>query len=548
MLPQSAPLQREELLFSGLSRLAQLNALAETRGALARLTGGRNYCVSADLPCHLAGIVRLAGPSLSVTDADTLIERHTLFPFYRRFMPEARWPRIREIALSHEASRLKGSMGILAHGIRATPILRYCPVCLRAGPRELGGLAWIRGHHLPGVMACPHHGCLLVATLSQADQGHRARLWLPPLYPIADTIVASPAQCVLSRISLDALHYEGPHIDSCHMGAAYEAEVRRRDWTRPKGLLDFRPLEHALRSQLGSYLNRHIAGRFGLRANGALPWLRDLIWPRARFCSPLAHVMLIQILFGSFDRFLEACQASNPTAQPSEPVIPEPSRFEMAATAIVNTSLSCRQVAASWNVSIGWVVKQRRAARLPIRERRKTLDEQRVNATLRLLRDGLPVAVVAQQCKLSVSSVYRIQAIDPSLLGTRADRALQSQREVRRSEWSGVVSTNPALGTKELRRLAAACYAWLYRCDRQWLVEHCPQRRPARATQRVNWEQRDAALAQQLAAFEPTCEPASHRLRSPVGAVALVYPVSSMTRHADKLPKLTEVARSRATD
>lgn len=549
MLPQPAPLQHEELLFSGLTRLAQLNTLAETRGALARLAGGLNYCVSADLPCHLAAIVRLAGQALSVIDADVIIERHTLFPYYRYFLPQERWPRIRAIALSHEAGRLKGALGILAHGVRAAPILRYCPICLRTMRAKLGVAGWTRGHHLPGVSACAQHGCLLIPTMSQSQVGHRARLWLPPKSSASDATRAARTQSVLARISLEILQYDGATMESHRAAAVYEVEMRRRGWTRGRGRLDFAPLEVALRSELGPAMDWKISGRFGMADDGAMPWLRDLLRPRVRSCAPLAHVMLMQILFGAFDDFLQAYQAPN-CARQTQPADPpqatpaSPSRFALAAAAVKDASQSCREVAAANGVSVGWVVQQRRKALIPIRERRKTLDDTVISAARRLLGDGLPIAVVARRCNMSASSVYRVLSTDLALVATRDSQSCQRHREARRARWSRLVNSHPSLGTKALRGLASACYAWLYRCDRQWLIEHSPQRKPCRPSGRVDWEKRDMELAERLTAAAPAFAAASKRPRSPAGAISLVYPQSSMLKHADNLPKLSEAARS----
>lgn len=548
MLPQPAPLQHEELLFSGLTRLAQLNTLAETRGALARLAGGRNYSVSADLPCHLAAIVRLVGQSLSVVDADVLIERHTLFPYYRYFLPQERWPRIRAIALSHDAGRLKGALGILAHGVRATPVLRYCPICLRTTRAKLGIAGWIRGHHLPGVSACAQHSCSLIPTMSQSQLGHRARLWLPPQSSRNESTRASRTQNVFARISLDVLHYEGATMEPHRAAEVYEEEMRRRGWTRGSGRLDIAPLEQALRFELGRAMDWQIARRFGLAVDGAMPWLRDLLRPRARSCAPLAHVMLIQILFGNFDSFLQA-YGEQPMQPPGPNLAPTdaPSRFDLAAAAVNDAALSCREVAATHGVSVTWVVQQRRRARIPISERRKNLDDTKIAAAKRLLGDGLSIAAVAQRCKLSVSSVYRILSTNPALVAGRDSQSFQRNRDARRSRWSRLVKSHPSLGTTALRRLASACYAWLYRCDRQWLLEHCPQRRPRQPTRRIDWEKRDAELAEQVIAAAPAFAATSKRARSPAGAVSLVYPLSSMVRHASNLPKLSEAAQSVAT-
>lgn len=64
-----------------------------------------------------------------------------------------------------------------------------------------------------------------------------------------------------------------------------------------------------------------------------------------------------------------------------------------------------------------------------------------------------------------------------------------------RKKWRGIQKSNPEASITTCRKLAPACYAWLYRNDRAWLMAHRPadnpearQRRPVR-----NWPHIDEA-------------------------------------------------------
>jgi len=70
----------------------------------------------------------------------------------------------------------------------------------------------------------------------------------------------------------------------------------------------------------------------------------------------------------------------------------------------------------------------------------------------------------------------------------------------RQTEWLDLQSENHMLSTTDLRNLAPACYAYLYRNCREWFKTHCPIkvcRVPP--IQRVNWQTRDLELSQQVA-------------------------------------------------
>jgi len=561
VLPSSITLLENELLFSGLTRLARVNGLMDTRDALLRLTGGRNYAVSADLPSHLRAIVERVGRSISVEDVDVLIEGHTLYPYYRLFMPAERWLRVRDIALSHEGGRLKAAMGVLAHGIGASPVLRYCPVCLRAMRANAGTSFWHRFHHLPGVVACPLHGCRLVPLLSQAQLGHRARLWPPPQQGSARAASAHEAQLRFALISRDALCYRGDPLGAVPIRDAYAAAIASRGWTYRNGRVHIGALISALRCVWANAAHGQAADRFRLEGDGPMPWILDVLSPRPRSHSPLSHLLLVHLLFDDFDHFVKACHvqrhhppdralrtANLATAFSARDFKGEPpDRFARARSMITQTSRSCREIAACCGVSVGWVVTQRRIEGIPIRERRKILDNRRLETIKALLGQGLPVAVIARRCRLSASSIYRALSADPALVANRQDQRLEQVRERCRAQWANAASVATTEGINALRRAAPACYAWLYRNDRAWLLAHQPAR-PLRQSspQRVDWERRDAELAQQVTDLEPGSVEAMQRLLTPAGTASLVYPSSSLRRHADKLPQFAAAVRRRA--
>lgn len=101
----------------------------------------------------------LAYLQMSMSIAE-LIEKHTMFPYYGRFLPRER----RQQALSmliqmderyHNLIYVTKSKSITRH-------LRYCPACAADDRRKYGEAYWHRSHQLFGVNICPVHGCELM--------------------------------------------------------------------------------------------------------------------------------------------------------------------------------------------------------------------------------------------------------------------------------------------------------------------------------------------------------------------------------------------------
>ncbi|QZN76180.1 TnsD family Tn7-like transposition protein [Paenibacillus sp. DR312] len=74
----------------------------------------------------------------------------------------------------------------------------------------------------------------------------------------------------------------------------------------------------------------------------------------------------------------------------------------------------------------------------------------------------------------------------------------QAKRE-RREAWLRMRSQHPGLGRLELRKLNPKVYAWLYLYDREFLMNHMPEKLPPKAgATRHDWEKRDMEILEEV--------------------------------------------------
>lgn len=101
----------------------------------------------------------LARLQMSMSMAE-LIEKHTMFPYYGRFLRREKRQQALEMLLKmderyHNLIYVTKSKSITRH-------LRYCPICAADDRRKYGETYWHRSHQLFGVNICPIHGCKLM--------------------------------------------------------------------------------------------------------------------------------------------------------------------------------------------------------------------------------------------------------------------------------------------------------------------------------------------------------------------------------------------------
>ena len=92
---------------------------------------------------------------------EELIEKHTMFPYYTRFLPMER----RKQAFGALCERSGNYDNLLALPKRRDGnqrYLRYCPICVEEDREIYGETFWHRNHQMLGIDCCSKHGCRLI--------------------------------------------------------------------------------------------------------------------------------------------------------------------------------------------------------------------------------------------------------------------------------------------------------------------------------------------------------------------------------------------------
>lgn len=145
------------------------------------------------------------------TSMKKMVLRHTMFPYYARFMEKER----RQSAFEAMITLDKSSYGTLRVCKQKTNkkvrYLRYCPLCVTEDREMYGETFWHREHQLLHVNVCPVHGCYLVDSSVEISSNGSPRL------------VTAEAEVK------DTVHAEYPQNEREWNVARYVAEVFQAD-------------------------------------------------------------------------------------------------------------------------------------------------------------------------------------------------------------------------------------------------------------------------------------------------------------------------------
>jgi len=119
---------------------------------------------------------------------EQLVQRHTMFSSYGRFLPLERKQEAYE-ALLRMHGNFNNLLSIPKNQRGTGRFLRYCPICAREDREQHGETYWHRIHQIEGIQICRRHGCYLCESNVSMDRQKKAGFWdAETLIPQSETI------------------------------------------------------------------------------------------------------------------------------------------------------------------------------------------------------------------------------------------------------------------------------------------------------------------------------------------------------------------------
>lgn len=290
-----------ELLYSLLARFAVHIGQPKPMHVLDMLYGGRGVPVAVALPTHLGALAERL-PASGHWNIATLIQRHTLFPYFAAFEPPevqgAAWGEM----ITGETSGAYLRLGLAAFRVRnASALLRYCPECHETMWCQYGELYWRRDHQLPGVLVCPTHGAALRNSLvhPQAAGRHAYIAATPANCPAGGRPLVERAANVmpvllrLARRSAELLDSPEPGKRFSEWTSFYRSAMRDCGYVRGSRMNQAR-LHEVFVQQYGAVLNLVDANPPPLVEGGG--WLSAIVRKHRKAFPPLYHVLIQDFL------------------------------------------------------------------------------------------------------------------------------------------------------------------------------------------------------------------------------------------------------------
>lgn len=491
-----------------------------------------------DFPSHLGTFAKITGGAYG-TPIDLAL-RHTVLPYFTLFRNRDVLSKAVATMAGPSVERLKFDLGLPASSMGASFPLGYCPECLRQDEETIGYAYWHCIHQIPGAHICPVHLEAVLRARIRLNGLGRTRSVLPADHEITKEArsfdLPPAARGILGRISAlsqSALAGDLPgQYDALSLQACYRFGLAQQGWLTRAGSVratefvkafacHFRPIA------LIPPFDRLVSGS---HAEATLCLVRK---PRNN-STPLAHLLLIEFLFGDWNRFVAAYEWEKQLALPfDEPQDAAKSRvasvsaeFDESLRRIADayrngdTSLSalCREHGVDLDTAMRWLGR-RGLAKISRRPRIVTDDVR--NKAEALLNTGRTLREICSLLSLSKATVDRILNASPTLHESWQLERHARRREIERGKLERFFESHPDATMRDVRTTPGAGYSWLSRNDRDWFRKRVPK--PARAAirehkrrARVDWSVRDQQCLFALKIVAANLELAHHEiLKSP---------------------------------
>lgn len=543
----------DETLYSWCSRYHQTrgNRLAATTCAQLFDDPRRGY--AHDFPAGIDLLVQRTGGVLG--DADTLVRRHTLLPFFLPWHPLDTQRHAVAALRATGCGSLKYRLGLLTSRFGAHHPLRACDECRRDDARNYGMPYWRRAHQCPGVYVCPHHQTPLRTARVKSNGVGRFHFFLPEdryLAPVPR--FDRSAHIALARLGRCAVEVLGVATDTtfdpARLATTYCARAGDMQLTRGDHSLALTRLASAYAAATAPLACvADLAPALGDADTVGERIARLFRVPRGR-THPLRHLVLIACFFPSWPDFIQTYRGQGSTTpRPASKKSGRAPRTESRERFLNAMRNGASLTAAAGTAGIAVATAQDWATRAGLRvsTRPKQLRPVLRQRVVAALRRGQEQAVIADSLQLAPSLV---RAVLRTEVGLR-EQWHAAQVQARRAHWRRALRTlrmrHPAWRRKELRKRFKAGYAWLRRHDREWLERALPRPTPRGSGgnhSHLDWGRRDRTLRASLIAWSNTINAARLRTRFlPWQLCQAVPALRTQRRHLDRLPLTRVVLR-----
>lgn len=501
----------DELLYSVIARFRVRAGILSPKMVIDELFKSRTAAAIVDLPCNLIQLCSNL-PIGSNLSPDYLIDKHTLFPLYKPFAFQERARKVYNAMLGSYGGNIHNLFGTMASTVKYPAYLRFCPLCWKEEQNRYGEGYWHRLHQISGVEVCPLHQVLL-SDSNVAISRYNKHEFIPAsssncIPKLTEFLYSTKAFKELIGIASDIEWILNNKImikSLFWLQEQYIQSLITKKMATAMGRVYQIDLKAAFKYYYGDDLLIKLQSSLSEDNEG---WLSELVRKPRKIFHPLRHVLLIRFLSRTVPLFFVQNHNVKPFGDGPWPCLNAAADHyhnEVVENVVTTYCYDTKLPVGTFSCSCGFVYSRRgpdsspddrykigriKSFGLLWREKLKILVEQ-----------GLSARSIARTLRVDVKTVQKYSNSEESITQSNFEmKFVQNAENNRKDEWLNLCSQHSEASVSSLRKLNPALYMWLYRHEKEWLVNNSLRMdsKGKNEKQRINWENRDIQLCKEI--------------------------------------------------
>lgn len=464
----------------------------------------------------------LSNNTQTAFNSDYFINKCTLLPIYVPFLPEQRRNLILKDMKYEKGTRICNLLGIQAGHILTINSLKYCPKCAAEDYSKYNESYFHRIHQIEGIKVCSEHECFL-KEYKQDEDASRLEFICFDFNKVDYNIEYENDVVIRSWYIKIAKSYEFLLSNNLYQFNNIKIHEMYLNYLDKKGFVtsskSIKQME--LADQFVNYYGEKLLNILNchIDKNNQSNWLKNITRKPRKIIHPLRHILFINFLCGSLEIFFQSEINYHPFGKDPWPclnIAADHYLQDVVSECIVTSDYKTRKPVGTFVCNCGFIYSRKgpisneedryKVGRIKefgyAWERRlvEFVNEEKYN--LKCLSEKMNCdhkTIVKYANKLSI-----IEKINTNMK-VKENNIIYTSKDYShyKEELFNFIKTNPDLSRTEIRKLMYKQYMWLYRHDKEWLMDNLPAcidkgEIDYKAAKRIDWNERDKQICEAI--------------------------------------------------
>lgn len=540
MLPFFTNPYPDELLYSAIARYHFYSGNLDCKDTLEELFGSRSVVPSVEIGSHFSVLAEKLGSHYSV---ETLVAKHTIYPYYAPFLSKKRQQEILS-DVKGNGQALYTRLGLVAGSICRKEGFYYCAACAIADAECHGDPYIHREHQLQGIDYCPRHELPLrkypIKSNSRIEY-IRFELKYMDLSPLYKTDPQKEFAIHLAKQAYMILNLPLHTLSREQINSKYRALLREQNFITASNRVRQQDIYEAFKHKITISTLKHYEST--LNSMDEYNWLKVLTRNSKRHVHPLRHLLFLYFLQQDIDLLLETSEDEGAFGKGPFPCLNKAaSHYKMFVIkdVAVTRDYKSKNFIGTFECSCGFVYAKKHSTDPFEIGRVKVFGDVWMEKLKSLAQQNLSIRALARELEVDSKTVKRYLLRNVELKEVESNH---DELETYKQELLNGIEKHQHLSRTALRKIYPKQYMYLYRRDKEWLNTVLPQRKQKQSiTKKVDWGKRDQQhlqeikkIHQQLLQSEKPVRITVSRIGKQLGALAI------LERHLDKMPETNQL-------